>query len=103
MSKQVVLFTSNYTIYFEHIFYNKIYPVIVVHCDVVKWNKTIRNLLKTDSFNLFNKQIKPIIALHNKSDNKHMKFLTIMGFKPYMNEVTSKNGSKSMLFIWSKQ
>ena len=103
MSKKAVLTTSNYIIYFEHIFYNKIYPIIVVHCDVFKWNKSIRNSLKKDSYNLFNKQIKPIIALHDKSDNKHMKFLTIMGFNPYMYDVTSKDGSKSMLFIWSKQ
>ena len=103
MAKQIVLSTPNYIIYFEYIFYNTIYPVIVVHCDVVKWNKSIRNLLKIDSFNLFNKQTKPILALHNKSDNKHMKFLNIMGFTQYIDEVTIEDGSKLMLFIWSKQ
>jgi len=99
--KHPVLIKNNYRVYFEKVLYNEIQEVLVVHCDVSRWNKTVKQQLIIDSYNLFSKQDKPIIAIHDKMDKKHLKFITMMGFHPCLDEITIADGSKSMMFIWS--
>ena len=74
---------------------------VLVHCDVNKWNKVIKHQLAVDSYNFFSKQDKPIIAVHDKEDKKHFKFITMMGFYPCLDEILIEDGSKNMMFIWS--
>jgi hypothetical protein len=40
--KHPVLVKKDYTIYFEYVLYNEIQEIIVVHCDITKWNKTVK-------------------------------------------------------------
>ena len=100
MEKHIILEKINYSIFFEYIKYNNTEDIIMVHCDVVHWNKKIKKELMRDSYVLFSKQSKPIVALHTKNDLKHLKFITLMGFMPLIDEVTIMNGSKSMMYIW---
>jgi hypothetical protein len=99
--KHPVLVKKDYTIYFEYVLYNEIQEIIVVHCDITKWNKTVKHQLAVDSYNLFSKQDKPIVAVHDKEDKKHFKFITMMGFYPCLDEILIEDGSKNMMFIWS--
>ena len=101
--KQEVLKTSDYIIYAEDILYNEQYPIYMAHCDVFKWNKTVKHSLQKDSKELFEKQNKPVVCCHHKHDEKHFKFITMMGFKPLFDEVVIENGTKCMMFIWSKK
>lgn len=101
--KQEVLKTSAYIIYAEDILYNEQYPIYMTHCDVFKWNKTVKHSLQKDSKELFEKQNKPVVCCHHKHDEKHFKFITMMGFKPLFDEVVIENGTKCMMFIWSKK
>jgi hypothetical protein len=50
---------------------------------------------------LFSKQDKPVVAIHDKEDKKHFKFITMMGFYPCLDEILIEDGSKNMMFIWS--
>jgi hypothetical protein len=77
--KHPVLVKKDYTIYFEYVLYNEIQEIIVVHCDITKWNKTVKHQLAVDSF----------------------KFITMMGFYPCLDEILIEDGSKNMMFIWS--
>lgn len=101
--KHPVLVTEDYIIYAEDILYNETQPIYMTHCDVFKWNKTVKTSLQKDSRELFEKQSKPIVCCHYKEDKKHLKFITMMGFKPLFDEVIIKNGTKCMMFIWSKK
>lgn len=101
--KQPVLEKDHYTIYAEDILYNELYPIYMTHCDVHKWNKTVKQSLQQDSKELFEKQDKPVVCCHHAADKKHYKFITMMGFKPLFDEVTIENGTKCMMFIWSKK
>lgn len=101
--KYPVIETKDYTIYAEDILYNEELPIYMTHCDVFNWNKTVKQSLQKDSKELFEKQNKPVVCCHYKDDEKHFKFITMMGFKPLFDEVTIKNGNKYMMFIWSEK
>jgi len=101
--KEVVLNTTNYIIYAENILYNETHPIYMTHCDVFKWNKSVKSSLQKDSKDLFEKQNKPVVCCHYKEDKKHLKFIKMMGFKPLFDEVILENGTKCMMFIWSKK
>lgn len=99
--KLPIISNEYFVIYFENCLYNKTQELIVVHCDILKWNKTVRNRLLKESNELFIKQKKPLVVIHNLEDKKHLKFIVLMGFIPCLSEVSIKDGSKHMLFIWS--
>lgn len=84
--------TDDYVIKFEeHI------QGTFVHCDVRKWNKTIKeNLLKSWE-TVSNSHGGPILALHKIDDRKHYKFLNLFGFKKYLDY-----NDLEEIWIWSK-
>lgn len=65
-----------YTIYFDRKF-----DLTFVHCDVYRWNRSIKQSLDKDWETLCLLHNEPIYATHVVGDKKHTKFLKMYGFK----------------------
>ena len=77
--RTLVMEREHYTVHYE--------PVeshTVIHCDVHKYNKTIRKQLLKDLGLLMSMRKSPLIAVH-MDDEKHRKFLVMMGFELLIN------------------
>lgn len=84
--------TEDYVIKFEeHI------KGTFVHCNVFKWNKTVKSRLSEDWKVIATKHGGPIYALHDVSDQKHEKFLKLFGFTKLIELPDLKE-----IWIWSK-
>lgn len=68
-------FTPFYTLYLESYNNNSF-----IHCDCLKWNKSIKESLIDDVEKFVTIHRKPIFAIHEIADLKHLKFLKILGF-----------------------
>jgi hypothetical protein len=94
MVKTPVVIKEDYIIYFE--------PVdagVVIHCDVFKWNKTIKGKLKQDFETLKTLHEQPILAMHQiQQGNKHIKFLKMFGFKLF-EQVKDLKGNQVDFYI----
>ena len=73
----------------------------VIHCDVHKYNKTIRKQLLEDLDLLMSMRISPLITVH-MDDDKHRKFLEMMGFELLTNGNCS-DGKTHDIYIFDKQ
>jgi hypothetical protein len=73
--KTPVIWSDNYIVYLE-----EHAGVSFIHCDCLKWNKSIKHQLKADFEKLLQIHRKPIFAIHEIGDEKHLKFLSMMGF-----------------------
>lgn len=51
-----------------------------IHCDCFGWTKAIKKALTEDLNKLFQIHRKPVFAVHEIGDEKHLKFLSIVGF-----------------------
>lgn len=77
--RTLVMEREHYTVHYE--------PVeshTVIHCDVHKYNKTIRKQLLKDLDLLMSMRKSPLITVH-MDDEKHRKFLVMMGFEILVN------------------
>lgn len=83
-----------YTVYLEDYQGNTF-----IHCDCFKWTKGVKKQLTEDIDVLTKLHGKPLLAFHDKDDNKHWKFLTMLGFK-FFSDVHTQVGIKQ-LFIRS--
>ena len=87
---------EHYTVHYE--------PVeshTVIHCDVHKYNKTIRKQLLEDLDLLMSMRVSPLITVH-MDDDKHRKFLEMMGFELLTNGDCS-DGKTHDIYIFDKQ
>ena len=74
--KTVVIETDDFTAYYdqhqEHTF---------LHCDVYRYNRSVKTDLQTGLKVLSALRQTPLFALHEIHDSKHLKFITMLGFK----------------------
>ena len=68
-------------------------PIDVFHCDVLKWNKSIKNSF-IENFNNFFKQ--DIYCFMEPTNIKLKKFASMLGFKHYKDFVGLDNVSYSL-------
>lgn len=94
MVKVPVIIRDHYIAYFE------VWEgMTFIHCDVYKWNKTIRKDLENNFKSLKKLHRTPIYALHEQHlGSKHKKFLTKFGFKHFANH-TDIEGNPVEIFI----
>lgn len=93
-AKVPVVTREDYCIMFEEVRGHRF-----VHCDIYKWNKKVRNKLLQDAYSLLREQDRPILAIHDAGDDKHLKFLTMMGFV-FTDHILKTNKGDKMVFIW---
>tara|TARA_B110000902_G_scaffold201680_1_gene229035 strand:+ start:90 stop:395 length:306 start_codon:yes stop_codon:yes gene_type:complete len=94
--RTLVMERDHYSVHYE--------PVethTVIHCDVHKYNKTIRKQLLEDLDLLMSMRISPLITVH-MDDDKHRKFLEMMGFELLTNGNCS-DGKTHDIYIFDKQ
>lgn len=73
----------------------------IIHCDVRKYNKTIKKHLLKDLDLLMSMRVSPLITVH-MDDDKHRKFLEMMGFELLTNGSCS-DGKAHDIYIFDKQ
>ena len=91
--KTPVIYSNDYTIYFEYSF-----NMTFIHCDCNRWSKTVKHQLKADVDYLVEIHRKPIFAIHELNDNKHLKFIKMMDFK-YHSDFVGADGKTRQLFV----
>lgn len=76
--KTPVIVSPSYIVYLEeHV------GASFIHCDCFGWTKAIKKALTEDFDKLLQIHRKPIFAVHELGDNKHLKFIEMMGFVFY--------------------
>ena len=65
-------FTAYYDQYEDHTF---------LHCDVYRYNKSVKTDLQQGLKLLLAIRKSPLFAIHELHDSKHLKFITMLGFK----------------------
>lgn len=75
--KVPVVRRPEYTLYLEQATRDETF----IHCDVYTWSPTVRRKLTDDWQALKALHGGPIRALHTPGDRKHLKFITLFGFK----------------------
>lgn len=73
--KTPVIVSKDYIVYLE-----EHAGASFIHCDCFGWSKTIKESLVVDFNKLLQIHRKPVFAIHELGDTKHLKFLNIMGF-----------------------
>lgn len=91
--KTPVIVAKEYIVYLEFSF-----NMTFIHCDCFGWSKEIKQSLTADFEKLLQIHRLPIFAIHEIHDNKHLKFLKIMGFV-YYNSFVGADGQERQLFV----
>ena len=73
--KTPVIVSTNYIVYLE-----EHAGASFIHCDCFGWTKAIKKALTEDFDKLLQIHRKPIFAVHEIGDEKHLKFIEMMGF-----------------------
>ena len=73
--KTPVICSDNYVVYLEHF-----EGASFIHCDCFGWTKAIKTALLEDLSCLFSIHRRPVYAVHDIGDKKHLKFLHLVGF-----------------------
>lgn len=68
----------------------------LAHCDVFRWNKTVKNNLIKSWQSICHNHGGPLYAVCDKSDNKKQKFMKLLGFKFFEDYEQSQE-----IWIWS--
>jgi hypothetical protein len=95
--KTPVIMSEDYTVFLEYY-----QGLSIVHCDCYKWSKDVKRQLTEDWNKLVSIHRKPIYAIHEIDDEKHLKFLTMMGFS-LNNNFVGADGKERQLFVRSNQ
>lgn len=83
---------ANFTIYFEqHV------KGTFIHCDVSKYNSTVKREIMQAWSSIKELHGGPIYALHDFTDRKHEKFLKMFGFRRHQVQPNLKE-----IWIWRK-
>jgi len=70
----------------------------VIHLEVHKYNKTIKKQLLENLATLMATRTEPLLTVHTSGDEKHRKFLEMMGFELLINAPCS-DGKKHDIYI----
>jgi hypothetical protein len=73
--KTPVIYGDDYVVYLE---YHA--DLSFIHCDCHRWNKAVKVALLADLEGLVKIHRRPLLAIHEIEDKKHLKFLTMVGF-----------------------
>ena len=99
ITKTPIITRKYYTVFLEP----DLHGQWVVHCTVDKWSKTINKQLRDDWYTLASLSEGPFFALHSDDlGKKHIKFLSMMGFK-YANEIVKINNTIHEVWVWIKE
>ncbi len=79
--KTPVIYGDGYIVYLE---YHA--DLSFIHCDCHRWNKAVKAALSADFDKLLQIHRKPLLAIHDIEDKKHLKFLQMFGFT-FHNEI----------------
>lgn len=74
--KTPVIETGDFTAYYDQ-YEDKTF----LHCDVFRYNKRVKNDLHAALKLLVALRRTPLFAIHETGDLKHLKFLSMLGFK----------------------
>lgn len=69
-----------------------------IHCDVCRYNKTVRHELIVALKLLMTIRNTPLYAVHEIQDKKHQKFITKLGFK-YLQTNLCTDGKQRDIYI----
>lgn len=82
-------FIAYYEQYEEHTF---------LHCDVYRYNRTVKRDLNQGLKLLLLIRATPLFAIHDQEDIKHLKFLTMLGFD-YLTTVSCQDKKLRDIYI----
>lgn len=91
--KTPVITSDDYVVYLENY-----QGMSIIHCDCYRWSKQIKQALQKDFNCLFNIHRKPIYAIHEMNDEKHLKFLKLFGFI-FNNNFIGSDNKQRQLFV----
>jgi len=95
--KAVVISNNFYTV-----FYEQYRNLTFIHMDMVDtYRPTIKSLMLADLRTLMDLRDTPLFALHNPDDNKHRKFLKLMGFN-FLQTVDCHDKTQKEIYIKNK-
>lgn len=94
--KTPVITSNDYTVYFEFSF-----NMTFIHCDCYRWSKNVKQQLTEDFNKLVSIHRQPIYAIHEIGDDKHLKFITMMGFE-HFKDFTGSDNKLRQLFVRNK-
>ena len=89
-----VIERGNYTVWFDQ--HN---DYTILHCNVYRYNKTVKKELKNYLKFLLRIRQSPLYALSERGDNKHVKFLTMLGFIYLETKVCLDNKTRDIYVI----
>lgn len=79
--KLPVIERTEYTVFYEPVEF-KGTILTFVHCDIhTKWSKSVKERLKRDFEVLTELRETSLLAVHTVGDHKHLKFISLFGFK----------------------
>jgi hypothetical protein len=88
--KHPVIERDDYTLFFE---YDK--GFCFIHCNCIKWTKTIKKQMLSDLLML---QKEDIFAIHEIDDKKHAKFLALFDFK-FLKDFVGLDGLSRQIYV----
>lgn len=91
--KTPVVVKNDYVVYFEDDC-----GFTFIHCDCMRWSKSVRKELKVDLDCLFKSYNKDVYAIHEIDDAKHEKFVGIFGFD-YLKDFVGMDGKARQMFV----
>jgi len=93
---------SEYTFALDEFRSDEEHQMLFVHLVVKRWtSKTLREMLSV--FEAFRACVTcPLYAIGKQDDDKWVKFVTLFGFKPLIDEVICLNGESRRLFFHLK-
>jgi hypothetical protein len=91
--KTPVITSKDYIVYIE-----PYQGLSIIHCDCFRWSKEVKKSLKTDWDLFFSIHRNNIYAIHDIEDNKHLKFISMMGFE-MNNSFVGTDGKERQLFV----
>ena len=86
-------FTAYYDFHGNHTF---------LHCDVFKYNRSVRKELQQGLKLLVNIRQSPLFAIHEQNDSKHLKFITMLGFEYLTTTVCRDNTARDIYITQEK-
>ena len=91
--KTPVIFHDDYVVFLEIDF-----GFTFIHCDCIKWTKSVKQDLLIDLKKLFEIHRSEIYAVHEIGDVKHEKFLGIVGFE-YLKDFVGSDEKLRQIFV----
>lgn len=96
--KTPVIIKDDYTVYYE-----LVEGGTFVHCDMHKWNKTVKENFLKDVETLKDLYNIPLFTVHTiEQDDKHIKFLKMCGWK-YLQTETDINGNPIDFYVINEE